>query len=279
MRIRRKIAAFVGGLAIVASGLIVAPAAQATTTATARNGVCESGEFCLYYNSNQGGSVSDFRGSVTEYGPSQPSCYEFRGRGAGKGKCVINDTASVWNRTGKNVAVFSYDGFYQNVASGKKANLKATVKNKNDWHFVGKVPAYGTPAVNTKPSRSNPNASPTPRALFVKRQVAVKTGETQCSISGTRGYASDHSTGNALDCTISNAIGSLPSAKQKAQGWALAKWARQHASRLKVSYVIWDGRIWSAARNSEGWRKYTFLQGVVGQHLDHVHISVLNPNS
>ena len=42
---------------VLAAGVIVAPAAHA---ATARNGVCESGEFCLYYNSGNAGSLTDF---------------------------------------------------------------------------------------------------------------------------------------------------------------------------------------------------------------------------
>ena len=72
-----------------------APSAQAA----ARDGICESGEFCLYYNSDHAGSVSDFTTSITDYGASQPECYEFKGAGAGKGQCVKNNAASVWNRT------------------------------------------------------------------------------------------------------------------------------------------------------------------------------------
>ncbi|MEU4538029.1 hypothetical protein AB0G15_24565, partial [Streptosporangium sp. NPDC023825] len=43
-------------------GTVLATAAPAS--AAGRNGVCESGEFCYYFNSNNQGSVSDFTASV-----------------------------------------------------------------------------------------------------------------------------------------------------------------------------------------------------------------------
>ncbi|WP_344207347.1 peptidase inhibitor family I36 protein, partial [Actinomadura livida] len=63
--------------AVALGGAAVALAAPAS--AAARNGVCESGEFCYYYNSNNAGSVSDFAGSIANYGTEQPSCYDFKG--------------------------------------------------------------------------------------------------------------------------------------------------------------------------------------------------------
>jgi len=56
-----------------------------------------------------------------------------------------------------------------------------------------------------------------------------------------------------------------------------ANWLKQHAVRLDVRYVIWDGKIWSVARASEGWRTYTAGSGVTGGHYDHVHVSMQNP--
>jgi murein DD-endopeptidase MepM/ murein hydrolase activator NlpD len=120
-----------------AVGLATLSPAQA---ATARNGVCESGEFCLYYNSDTEGSVSDFSGSVSDYGASQPSCYEFKGSGAGKGQCVKNNAASAWNRTGRYVTVFynsGYSGPIDNFSPGSSANLRAYLKNDNAGHRVG----------------------------------------------------------------------------------------------------------------------------------------------
>jgi hypothetical protein len=63
------------------------------------------GDFYYYSNSAEAGSISDFSDSQDDYGTTQPSCYEFRGAGSGKGVCVKNNAASVWNRTGKTVRV------------------------------------------------------------------------------------------------------------------------------------------------------------------------------
>ncbi len=105
--------------------------------AAARDGTCDSGEFCYYYNSNQAGSVSDFTDSLDDYGTTQPTCYDFKGAGSGKGLCVKNNAASVWNRTSKTVRVYfnsNFAGATQDFAAGAKGNLNATLKNNNASH-------------------------------------------------------------------------------------------------------------------------------------------------
>jgi murein DD-endopeptidase MepM/ murein hydrolase activator NlpD len=121
---------------MVAATFVAAPAAQASV----RDGICQSGEFCLYYNSNHEGSVSDFTTSIPDYGATQPDCYEFKGAGAGQGLCVKNEAASAWNRTGQTVTVFynsGYAGASQSFAAGAKVNLNATLKNENASHRIG----------------------------------------------------------------------------------------------------------------------------------------------
>ncbi|RSN32734.1 cell surface protein [Amycolatopsis sp. WAC 04169] len=126
------------GVALALSGtLVVTPSAQA---ATARNGVCEDGEFCLYYNSNQQGSVSDFDASVGNYGTGS-DCYHFLGAGAGKGLCVKGNAASVWNRRDAVVTVFFKNGWTGPIDSfthGVKGNLTSTY-NENAGHLLGLV--------------------------------------------------------------------------------------------------------------------------------------------
>lgn len=113
-----------------------------------RDGFCNDGEFCYYYNSNNTGSISDFLGSgaVANYGASQPSCYEFRGAGAGRRQCIKNNAASVWNRSKQSVRVYfnSYlAGNYQNFAPGARGNLNPTLKNNNasHMHFTATAPS------------------------------------------------------------------------------------------------------------------------------------------
>jgi len=126
------------GLAVLAvTGLSVVAPATTASAATARNGDCEVGEFCLYYLPDRTGSVSDFSASVSDYGSTQPTCYEFRGAGYGQGECVKNNAMSAWNRSGRAVTVYynsGYAGTSQVFASGQYANLSAALSNDNASH-------------------------------------------------------------------------------------------------------------------------------------------------
>lgn len=134
----RRLAAAGAVTATLLTGLLVTAApAQA---ATARNGVCETGEFCYYFNSDHAGSLSDFSGSISDLGATQPSCYDFKSVGNGKGTCVKNHAASVWNRTSGPVTVFfnsGYAGAEQTVAADGKVNLNSALKNQNASHLFG----------------------------------------------------------------------------------------------------------------------------------------------
>ncbi|RMB57268.1 M23 family metallopeptidase [Tessaracoccus antarcticus] len=96
------------------------------------------------------------------------------------------------------------------------------------------------------------------------------------TIGGLRhGDSKDHGTGRAVDVMIPS--WSTPTGA--AVGQEIAEWARTNAARLGVTYVIWQRRIWSAARTNEGWRNCSEGSCYSGPdpsaaHLNHVHISV-----
>ncbi|MFA1549734.1 SpoIID/LytB domain-containing protein [Actinomadura chokoriensis] len=130
-----------GGVAVttaaIAFGGVESVNASPAGAAAGRNGVCDTGEFCYYFNSGNKGSLSDFTGSVADLGAKQPSCYEFKSAGTGKGKCVKNNAASVWNRSSKTVRVYfnsGYSGKYQDFKAGAKGNLNSSLKNQNASH-------------------------------------------------------------------------------------------------------------------------------------------------
>ncbi|MFG2085160.1 MULTISPECIES: SpoIID/LytB domain-containing protein [unclassified Spirillospora] len=131
--------------AMALGGAVLIPASPAS--AASRNGVCESGEFCYYFNSDNKGSISDFTGSIADYGTKQPSCYDFKGAGNGKGQCIKNNAAAVWNRSGKTVRVHynsNYGGKYQDFKAGAKGNLNSSLKNQNASHrFRSSTPPTG----------------------------------------------------------------------------------------------------------------------------------------
>ncbi|MEV5570175.1 CHAP domain-containing protein [Spirillospora sp. NPDC052269] len=138
--------ALTSAAAVAALGGGVIAVTGTAADAAGRNGKCDTGEFCLYYNSNQKGSLSDFTTSVSNYGAKQPGCYDFKSAGAGKGKCVKNSAASVWNRSSKTVRVYfnsNYGGRYQDFKAGAKGNLNSGLKNQNASHSFG-VPKPGT---------------------------------------------------------------------------------------------------------------------------------------
>ena len=48
---------------------------------------------------------------------------------------------------------------------------------------------------------------------------------------------------------------------------------------LGVEYLIWQGQIWSPARDTEGWRPYNGggmhdPASITGGHYDHLHVTV-----
>jgi peptidoglycan hydrolase-like amidase len=144
-----------GILAVAVSVLVGVAVAPGAASAASRDGTCDSGEFCYYYNSGEAGSVSDFTDSVDDYGTTQPTCYDFKGAGAGKGVCVKNNAASVWNRTSKTVRVYfnsNNAGASQDFAAGAKGNLNATLKNNNASHeLLGTAPTgCSTDGTNSK---------------------------------------------------------------------------------------------------------------------------------
>jgi len=129
----RRIVALVG-FAAVLSVMFVSVGSSPAQAAT-RNGKCEGGEFCYYYNTGLKGSVSDHGASLADYGAKQPSCYEYKGAGAGKGQCVKNNAAAVWNRTSKTIRVYynsNYGGSYIDIAAGAKKNLKGSCCYNNN---------------------------------------------------------------------------------------------------------------------------------------------------
>ncbi|MET9001655.1 peptidase inhibitor family I36 protein [Amycolatopsis sp. Hca4] len=100
-------------LAVGAAVASLATAAPAANAATARNGVCETGEFCLYYGPGETGSVSDFSGSIPNYGRTQPDCYEFKTPGlAGYGQCIKNNARSAKNNTTRYVVKVYFNSNY-----------------------------------------------------------------------------------------------------------------------------------------------------------------------
>ena len=135
-------------------------------------------------------------------------------------------------------------------------------------------PAIDGYASNDPQSSCDPTEKPGPvalRALLNKTYGFNRTGNITraCGSGGT----SEHKEGRALDYMLDSTDTSERDIANTVLDWMLDtdSHGNKHANarRLGVMYLIWNKRIWSAARQSEGWRTYTGSN----PHTDHIHVS------
>lgn len=74
---------------------------------------------------------------------------------------------------------------------------------------------------------------------------------------------SEHSSGRALDIMVSGSTGQ-----------EIADWLRANRKAMGVSELIYQQRIWTVQRSSEGWRAMEDRGGATANHMDHVHVTV-----
>ena len=259
---------FVTALATAAAAAAITVTGTAPAeAATARNGVCETGEVCFYYNSSYAGSMSDFSASVANYGTDPATCYVFKSAGAGQGQCIKNNVASVRNKSSLPVTVYynsSYTGSAQKINAGTAVNLNSTLKNNNASHRFGTVTTTPPVGVDNPYGASwGANGGWTPRAAWLRDTIKAKFGSTCTTYATSSG---EHATGNGLDCW-----GTLSTRR------AISTWTKDNARLLEVWYVIHEQKIWSLPRSSEGWRWMEDRGDDTANHYDHVHISMQTP--
>lgn len=120
----------------------------------------------------------------------------------------------------------------------------------------------------------------TARMAHVMAQARAVFPDTSWACYSPRpGTKSEHPLGRACDITFGNAIGNYPTPAQLEDGWRVTNWMKDHAETLGVEYLIWQGKIWSLARDAEGWRPYNGggmhdPGDVTGGHYDHLHVTV-----
>lgn len=128
-----------------------------------------------------------------------------------------------------------------------------------------------TPVQPPKTSPNNPygpskscNGCWTPRAAWVRDTIQAQFG-MKCTTYKSGSATSDHRNGNGMDCWGT-----------RTQMYNLSRWAAANASSLKVSYVIFEQRVWNIKRANEGWRWMADRGNRTANHYDHVHISIQN---
>jgi murein DD-endopeptidase MepM/ murein hydrolase activator NlpD len=189
MKLKSLMSIVAGAAMALSAGVLAASPAHAV----GRDGNCESGEFCYYYNTGPAGSVSDFTASVADYGTTPSTCYAFKGAGAGQGKCIKNNAAAVWNKSSQTVRVYynsnfnnnSAGGIYLDIAPGLQVNLSGTrLYNQNASHqFIGAA---------THDPLPDPRDPPTPPAA-AKWASPVPAGTVMTAHFGTYPSGGAHS--------------------------------------------------------------------------------------
>jgi hypothetical protein len=117
----------------------------------------------------------------------------------------------------------------------------------------------------------------TERTAHTLAQVRAHFPESHWSCWSERASTqSDHPLGRACDGTFGNSIGTAATGPALDLGWRITNWLKDNARTLGIEYLIWQGRIWSVARGSEGWRPYDGggmhdPYSVTGGHFDHCH--------
>ncbi|GJF01584.1 hypothetical protein PSD17_05480 [Pseudonocardia sp. D17] len=102
---------------------------------------------------------------------------------------------------------------------------------------------------------------------------------TGCHAQRPANPTSDHPLGKGCDFFPGDA-GRFAKGGDLDNGWRAAEWFRTNAEALQVSYVIWQGRIWTpGVADRAGWGQPYTGGGVydpsdpVGGHYDHLHVS------
>lgn len=106
-----------------------------------------------------------------------------------------------------------------------------------------------------------------PSIQRIAADVWERFPEIRTQYGWRRDVTPDHPAGRAVDVMIPNYR------NNKALGNAVAEYYRKHARALNISYIIWDQKIWSVARDREGWRAMASRGSDSANHLDHVHIN------
>lgn len=107
-RLTRRFSAFaVGTVAAVALSVGL----PASSSAAEHDGVCNSYEICLFYNSSYAGAKHDFARNVPDFAP-----YRYFSPGAGAGQGVKNNAASAYNYDASSTARIYYNSNYAGPA-------------------------------------------------------------------------------------------------------------------------------------------------------------------
>jgi hypothetical protein len=98
--------------------------------------------------------------------------------------------------------------------------------------------------------------------ILVHRAVC-NTYPSITAYGGLSGSGSEHSTGRALDIMVSGAT-----------GVEVAAWLKANYATFGIIEIIYQQKIWTTQRSSEGWRAMADRGSTTANHYDHIHVLV-----
>ena len=98
--------------------------------------------------------------------------------------------------------------------------------------------------------------------ILVHRAVC-NTYPSITSYGGLSGSGSEHASGHALDIMVSGAA-----------GLDVAAWLKANYATFGIVEIIYQQKIWTTQRSSEGWRPMPDRGSVTANHYDHIHVLV-----
>ncbi|MDN5894391.1 MAG: hypothetical protein L0H93_10235 [Nocardioides sp.] len=171
---------------------------------------------------------------------------------------------------------------YEPHAEDARALASALTGNSPDGQFHCTV--SGTPPEQmADPSDADLNNSGlAPRAATVRDNLDAAFGDlplggfSPAGVSSGHMEGSAHYEGRAIDVFVRPV-----NAENRKQGWAIAYYLVAQADRLEIEHLIFDDKIWTSGRKSNGgWRDYDpgSVSGksadtvAILEHRDHVHV-------
>jgi hypothetical protein len=98
--------------------------------------------------------------------------------------------------------------------------------------------------------------------ILVHRAVCA-TFPDITAYGGRSGDGSEHASGKALDIMTSGA-----------RGAQIAAWLQANFSTMGIVEIIYQQKIWTTQRASEGWRAMSDRGSATANHYDHIHVLV-----
>lgn len=221
-----------------------AVATEATTTAAAAATTAAPAPKVLYVT-----SVANLRQQAN------PSAKVLATLAVGAQVTATGDAVDGWQP----VTSGSTAGFVKASLLSDTGKPAATTTKKT---AVGSSSAGAASAYPACASGSGVESGLAANTILVHRAVCT-TYPSITAYGGLSGSGSEHASGHALDIMVS-----------VSPGVDVAAWLKANYATFGITEIIYQQKIWTTQRSSEGWRAMADRGSVTANHYDHIHVLV-----